>query len=49
MKRKLKITYGQLEATQERVAVFRNALENIGKPTMPEGETLRGLSSVGPS
>ena len=29
MKRKLKITYGQLEATQERVAVFRNALENM--------------------
>ena len=25
MKRKLKITYGQLEATQERVSVFRNA------------------------
>ena len=29
MKRKLKITYGQLEATQERVSVFRNALENM--------------------
>ena len=29
MKRKLKITYGQLEATQQRVSVFRNALENM--------------------
>ena len=29
MKRKLKITYGQLEATRERVSVFRNALENM--------------------
>lgn len=29
MKRKLKITYGQLEATQQRVAVFRSALENM--------------------